>query len=101
MSLSKNTNFLPMTLYFHEVFLTAFSNYEILLSLVSVFTCSLSVTDGVIWDEIFSKVTHCVGIMGCAAYFIVIPTQKQKEKSLMCFDVLAFFERMPIRVLAF
>ena len=77
--------------------MTAFSNYEILLSLVSVFTCSLSVTDGVIWDEIFSKVTHCVGCMGCAAYFIVIPTQKQKEKSLMCFDVLAFFERMHIR----
>ena len=90
-----------MTLYFHEFFLTAFSNYEILLSLVSVFTCSLSVTDGVIWDEIFSKVTHCVGCMCYAAYFIVIPTQKQKEKSLMCFDGLAFFERLHIRVLVF
>ena len=55
-------------------------NYEILLSLVSVFTCSLSVTDGVICDEIFSKVTHYVGCMCYAAYFIVYPHPEGRKK---------------------
>ena len=82
--LYKKTNFLPMTLYFHEFFLTAYCNYEILLSLVSVFTCSLSVTDGVICDEIFSKVTHCVGCMVLCCLFYSYPHPEAERKE---FDV--------------
>ena len=59
-------------------------NYEILLSLVSVFTCSLSVTDGVICDEIFSKVTHCVGCMVLCCLFYCYPHPEAERKE---FDV--------------
>ena len=55
-----------------------------MLSLVSVFTCSLSVTDGVIWDEIFSKVTHCVGCMVLCCLFYCYPHPEAERKE---FDV--------------
>ena len=80
----KNTNCLPMTLCFHEFFWQHSSNYEILLSLVSVFMCSLSITDGVIWDEIFSKVTLCVGCMVLCCLFYCYPHPEAERKE---FDV--------------
>ena len=80
----KKTNFFAYDIVFSRVFLTAFSNYEILLSLVSVFMCSQSITDGVIWDEIFSKVTLCVGCMVLCCLFYCYPHPEAERKE---FDV--------------